>query len=1287
MSLQRGEIPPLPHYFRERQNEFLESLRKAVGTVANDEYIQQMFANSLSTAFIPDRIIELINKIITDDREKFISDLLQKLNYLEISFGEMYMQKFENIGQHLNDLISLPILNEEQYMEQLSELLQVLMNFENELKTKIKNTGKNLNSSRSNRLLNDQLEVKNVAPMFALLKEDVLNLKEQTLNLMKNMHSQIIQNLIPSSQCSSMNFEQDKREMLKTIENQSSQIITLTKQLNSSSFTEGSNQREKLEKKLEKAKKIIQQLSDSNTNLESKQKELQDKISQLKQQLNKSNIQVSYNLDEIREENRILKEKNQNQKSKFQQRLRTLEIELQQQKDSNSKMQSSLLDEKDRIIKDLRNENNLLTSNIQNNSQELVEKYHRQQKLQDKIQEYSSVYEEQKSSIESLSSDNATLISSIKKMQREIRIQKQVNQEYAQQIDELKKAFTKTEDESQDAQRMIKSKLEGDNTKITSLMDGIKKLTVEIDQKNKQILTLESKLQSLSSIISSKDFEISKNQETIQKMTGQLKNTTQLRSQFNDQRSILVESKETIQQLHEKMEKYKSKAQELYQSLTDVSTERDDLLEFKSFGETLKKQNYDLQKELKNTKQRLAKLDVDRQTEASLSQRQYSEQLKELSRQLREANKRIQRIHTQSSRYCTLESFEDIPRALADMKQQISKNSVIVSKLKNILQIKGDDDLLVEIRSMKQDNTSLKEFLKVTSETINATTLRKCSKVIAELKEQVDFSTSREQQICQLLLIKDPTKIEKKIQTIMETNRIISRVISLLHTTDESQIASKLTELVEKELILNENGLFSNEAIQTHFQEYDSLIDEKKAALQKLDATDNLEGKVQSLIDHCNQLEEVVSILKIENGPSNRAQSLLQDESDIAQISTILQIEDRSELINTITEVVTANNNLIDEEDKIMTALAVMTPDSIIPKIDDLNKKIFDNVSFTDNLCQQLKVQNQSQINEKISKLLAIKDEYKSAKKLLVSDTLTESIKITQDNMNNIQNELEMIAALLRVQDIKHIKPTIQFILSENEEYHSIDLMFPPTILGPIKERVAKLLQMMKESKESNEKFCKLLSITKLEDAESAISSLLNSQDMASELLTKMLNSMLATDIDITFPLTEDGKTRLLTIFEDNKKRNQEMKIQIDLVLNKATNFGYKGNNCIEAVNAIVAAYSEADKQTLSAKMHEELMSVRAASENDKKAAEKEKSKYIRVINKLKQQNSQLQAELTQQQIDNEQMSSDLRNDSKQNHTPNVTFSKKTSSTTPKQTEIHMTGLSSMSSVLKHSKT
>ncbi|KAK8886138.1 hypothetical protein M9Y10_041598 [Tritrichomonas musculus] len=1275
MTLQQKIQHPIKDYFQERKDLFLDSLKKAAAAVVDDEYIKQMFVNNLSKTFIPDRICELVNKNLTDDREKYMTNILEKLNSYEFVFGSERMNQIEEIGFRLNDLFTIPILNEGVYHKQLQKLSLVLSEILKEINTKInKETEKNDNEknnyikdissqvSNTNLNQNQKIVFKSMSAMISNLKQTINDFKNETIDLMKNSN-QKLKLAIPKQNTNNNNtdFEKTRQDLLKTIENQSIKIDQLQQQIQSPSHSSlnDSQSKEKLEKRIEKAKIIIQQLSESNEALESNQKVLEEKVehlkdvnSQLKDQLllnasqknalspsltQKLNLKNAEDeIYQLKEENSILKEKNEKQKSKFQQRLRTLEIELQQQRESQSQFQSSQLVEKDKIIEDLTNQNKVLVSTIQNNEKKILSKNQRQQKLQEMLQDISNTNEEQKSSIESLSSDNNALMTTVKKIRRDLRIQKQVNDEYSQQIEELKRTFSRAEDQAKDAIELIRDRLsnETSNFHFSTLIEGIRRLFQQIDEKDTRILSLENQKQSLTSTITNKDRENAQIQMTMQQMTEQLKNSSHLRSQYDSQQSIIVESKEAIQQLHDKMEKYKKKAKDLYQSLTDVSIQRDDLLEYKEFSETLKKQNADLQKELKSARQKLAKLELDAQTATSLSQRQYSEQLKDLSRQVREANNRIQRVTTQSSRSIPIESFDDIPRVFADLKQQISKSNSIMTKLKNILQVKNDDDLINEAKNLKQDNNALQEFLKEMTETLNVTSLKKCSKAISELKEEIDSSNQKEQQICQILLIKDPSKIEKKLQNVMETNKIITRVISALHVSDEDQISDKLGELVSMASTLNENGLSSDEKLREHFQQFYLVLNEKKAALEKLKGNENLEESIQKLMAHCKELEKIQFKLKITEQEPQRVDLLLNYEKDMIEICSILQLHDFSEVVQNISELVTANNDLIEEEERIMSALAVLTPDSIIPKIDDLSKQITDKTAFIDNICEKLRVRDSNQLIEKIGQLVAMKTEYKTAKKLLMSDNLTESVRHTRDNFNDLQSFISEICQILKVTDVNQIKKTLQLLLKENEDFHAIDVMFPIQFSGNVKERVSKILKMVKETKEFNEKLCQQLRITKIEDIEKTVSGLIESQQMASELFTEMLKSMLSAEIEINFPITTDEKTRLLNIFHENRKRNEDTKLQIDLILNKAMSFGYRGNSCTEAVDTIVATFSERDKQSLTSKMHEELMSVRAASENDKKAAERQKDKYKKTINKLKQQITELQDEKTQKETE-----------------------------------------------------
>ncbi|OHT05559.1 hypothetical protein TRFO_26626 [Tritrichomonas foetus] len=1283
MSFQRDMPIPLINFYHERQEAFINSLEKAIAGVANDDYIKQMFNCKLSTTFIPDRVCELIDRITSDEREIFLTSLLEKLNSLEICFGEKNLDRLEEVGNQLNDVLSIPMFDEQQYDKHLSSLLILLAELQTEIKSKMSNPNniekienntnkkiinkRNINFDNSSRINSNELH--QISTFLNNMKNEVNDLQSQTIKMMKSTQKKIYQNLSKHNQF----FERE--ELLKTIQNQAQQINQLTKKLqsqqqnnyihpndsinsiNSLSSINSSNQisTEKYIKRYEKAKIIIQQLSQTNASLESNQHVLNEKIRQLKETNSKlkqnlteisQNESSSYILNEqksineqdflsLKEENEILKQRKENQKAKFQQRLHTLEVELQEMRESSLNLQSIQLEEKDKKIKELKEQNENLLSSIHAKSQH-------QQKLKEKIQQINHANEEQNSSIQTLTTDNSMLISTVKKTRRELRIQKQVNQEYIQQIEELKKTFSQAENDVKKAQEMISERL-FDSTTIP-LNEGLRKLFHLFDEEKEKRVEFEMENNRIKSNLAMIGKENSKSQQIIGKLTDQLKATTQFRTQYESQQSLLSESQSVIKQLQDETTKYKAKAKELYQSLTTITNERDELIEYKQFSDTLKKQNIELQKELKNSKTKLIKHEAEYQSITSTSQRQYAEQLKDLSKQLREANNRIHRIQTQSSKSFPIESFDDIPHIFSDLKQQLNKGNSTLSKVKSILQLKNDDDLIFEIKTMKQESLSLREFLKETSDNINAPNLKRCSKIISDMKSEIEYYKSNEQLICQILSLKDSSKIETKLKSTIGTNKIITKVLNALHIDDETQLNDRIAEFLSKETILLTNGLFTKEMIEEHFHKYNSLVIEKKEIIEKLKSNENLEESVQKLMNRCKELEEIASKLKITTSSPikaeqydefsisapidhkpNRIETLLKCENYMKEICSILQVKDEQEIIPSISDLVNGNNDLIEEEEKIMTALAVMTPDSIIPKINDLSNQITLKTSILNNISEKLKVSDTSKLNEEIMNLISMKKEYKASKLLLTTDNLTESIRIRQEHLDNMQQLTNELCRILKVSEIDQIKPTLQYIMNENEEIHSIDLMFPAQYAGNLKDRVKKILQLIRDNHETNERLCKLLKITKPEEIERSINSMFNSQSMASELFSEMLKSMLAAEIEIIFPITNSEKNRLLSIFNDYKKRNDEYKLQVDLILNKAMGFGYRGSSCTEAVDVIVSAFSEADKHNISEKLHEELMTVRAATEKEKKTAEKQKAKSQRVISKLKQTISELQ--------------------------------------------------------------
>ena len=1302
MPLDQENLKSLSEFFKERQDSFVESLEKAVSFVANDEYIKQMFENKLSTQFIPDRICEVVYKVINEEREKYIVTLIDKLNFLKICFGEEAFKKIQDVGMKLNSLFSIPVFNESEYKKLLNNLSNVLLHVQDDIKNKLNNpklvTNPLLNHEVMNFSLSPVPKEKQSALSFSSLKETNTSIsqtvymiqslkkefsyfKNQTIKLIHETHS----TLKNRYQINEESF--NRAEFLKTIENQSKQINQLSdqiKQMNTiqasqptqptplspsnqsvSSYSSTQNV-DKLKARLLKAKDIIQQLSQNNDALITNQEVLTEKIKKLKQrnsQLKKANYQFEANNNTLLSDSQRLKETNsellqlknqnsslqkqiENQKEKYQKMLRTLELDLQHAKEEKAQIHSLAIDEKDRRIKELNDQLEEMDSLIRTKSQQA-------QQLLNKLQEINNANDEKSSSLQTLTSDNSLLISSLKRTRRELRIQKQVNQEYAQQIEELKKTFSKAEEQVKSAQGIISAKLL--IPVQTSLNEGLMQIFKLLDEEREKRIEYEKDNNKFKMEIKHQNIENVKNQEILKKLTEQLKSHSGLRDQLDSQETIINDSKASINKLTNENEVQKTRIKELTEALSNITSERDDLIEYKKFADTLKKQNLELQKDLKNSKAKFLKHESEFQTMTTTSQRQYSEQLKELSKQLKEANNRIQRIQTQSGKSFPIESFEDIPRIFSEIKQQLNKANTTLSRIKTVLQIKENEELVTEIKVMKQDCTSLREFLKETAEAINAPSLRRCSKIISDMKEELDNYHSRDQKICQILSLKDASRLDKKLESVLNSNKIISDILNSFHINDENEIIPKINLYIEKDDILIKNKLTTAQMLEDHFQTYNALIDEKKDILAKLKTNENLESSVHKLMEHCQELEGVTQKLQLNEDPK-RVNSLISNEKKIKEICNLLQVNDISDITPTINELVIANNDLIDEEEKIMSALAVMTPDSIIPKIDDLSKILTQKTALIDKICESLRITDQSKLNPKFMKLIQIKKEYKACKKILMTDNLVDSINSAKQDLYNFQRTFNDVCKILKIDEIGQIKPTILNILKENNEIKSINSMFPQIYSGGIKDRISQILKTIKDMNNMNNRLCEKLKVTKFEEIETCVKNLLKSLDSASELFSEMLKSLLATDIEINFPISNNEKERLLKIFNDNKKRNEDIKLQLDLVLNKALSFGYKGSSITEAVDVIVAAYSEADKQMITERMHDELMSVRAATEKNKITAEKQKDKSLKKISKLKQtiitlqdnsaqKEAELMNQLQKEKQKNIELSSDLGNE------------------------------------------
>ena len=73
--------------FMQRKDQLLASLERVFTKIAEDKFIYQMFHESTSVNYIPDRICEVITFYLNNDREEYISELQRKVRAYEACFG------------------------------------------------------------------------------------------------------------------------------------------------------------------------------------------------------------------------------------------------------------------------------------------------------------------------------------------------------------------------------------------------------------------------------------------------------------------------------------------------------------------------------------------------------------------------------------------------------------------------------------------------------------------------------------------------------------------------------------------------------------------------------------------------------------------------------------------------------------------------------------------------------------------------------------------------------------------------------------------------------------------------------------------------------------------------------------------------------------------------------------------------------------------------------------------------------------------------------------------------
>lgn len=105
--------------FDQRKKWFIHALSSAIENISTDDFVNQMFEDSSSSAYVPDRICEIILQSISDDREAYISQLL---NYLSENCNFYEIEEIQRVGSQLLNLSTKQIQIELSHRQKIKEL-------------------------------------------------------------------------------------------------------------------------------------------------------------------------------------------------------------------------------------------------------------------------------------------------------------------------------------------------------------------------------------------------------------------------------------------------------------------------------------------------------------------------------------------------------------------------------------------------------------------------------------------------------------------------------------------------------------------------------------------------------------------------------------------------------------------------------------------------------------------------------------------------------------------------------------------------------------------------------------------------------------------------------------------------------------------------------------------------------------------------------------------------------------------------------------------------------------
>ena len=1168
--------------------------------------MRQMFDDKLTVLYVPDRVCEIVRSILHDEREKYISELFTKLNAIELCFGGTRSQRLEEVGTQLSDLYSLPIQDANRKKMLMGKVAQIAKELMGDL-IRHKELPGSVKPAVIEQIKSDtEKEVSrikhHVKKMQVLMSKSFQEVKTEVARKVGESQRKLRAKI----------REQQKvidglNEQLKQTNERNKQSVSELQRRNTELEASLSKSTANYQKKHQKAKEIVAQLSNELSNsgiklaeAETRIKQTQDDNETLKAAIKKlsDNSQES-RVNQLMEEIAALKSENQGLRSlekevavvraQNEELVRNLQEREQKMKAENLDIEKNreLIQRLDNDLKQARIENVKLKEELlkipssSGNRRLMEESAHMSsreeflrtnnmeiQRLQRELQKLEQINEEQAASVEALADQNEQLRAELKSLQRVRRGQPRAG--YPSQQTEL----MCTSDDLQ-----------------SSIINGG---DWSIEEANRTILKLKHRLLE-------QDQVIQHNNEMIAHLTNQIQEASGSQSSLRIER----ESKEKLKIEYESLQEHCTSIEEaLSRARTEIARltqDNTDLYKYKTENEVLQSSSKDIAKELKVTKQKLNKKEQELQAAMTPSQRKLTDQVRDLSRELKDVNTRISRIIMQTGKSFKVETLDDIPKALSEAKQEVNRANMFIAKIRAVFQVKSDEELMATVKRVRQQHATFESCLKEIETTCGADSFQKIGKEVAELKSQLHEVRDREQRLCKMMDAENPAQLLKQVRKISATFKLVQEICAKLQVVDEAMITDRLNDLMQIQAFLCDYvGSTNMDSVKRYLTSHCIQMEDRQRRMMRLlsvASETDLEPALQDLMNKQHEYDEIYRSLSIEDDPSKLKQFVISDNI-CSELCKALGAECYDEIMDTVTELLASNHEMSDLEDHMMIALAVVSPESIVPKLEELHSRVYVQREVIQNICDELHVKNENEIQAKIEEIVQQNKDLVTMQDMTGTDNVVECLRDLDSNCSVFQGILTELCAKVSVRNYQEISTAVDRLLNQQSELMSLQKLIPSKFCGTdMRESITNLLACVSEHEQQMTEIEELLDCAGYASVKQRVTRIRDYLSTTSELFSKIMSYITSSEMRIVFPVDDTVALRLHRIIDEYITRNDHQKAQMQSVMDKAENFGYHGSHISEAVDTIVAVCNEGERKDMERKMNEEMVGIRAANE------------------------------------------------------------------------------------------